>query len=668
MLGNSTEYRGSFIRGKTDIYGNWAENFSLLDELNGELVSNFLVGGALIGEKAAIYISKNAFVKRIVVISGAQIEGDIISDWNPKAEFIQSKDKGSLKTNLDFGLLQNQNMIFFPDPSFDMKYNGNITAAGGMNVSLFGGKLAYSGQMTGISQFYLGELTNFCANAYRDNPVVISAEKIILQPNSKITVDFKDSFAYSRKETALLFESNDIALNSQNRVSYVGKDNVSIGFYDNFSANIEWDKLANGAALNLIFTPTKATKLSTERTAASAVGSPLFLAVSDWNMSAVFDKINFGLNNNSDKNDWNIWLNYGSNFAASLSGLNYTAGINKNLSSQTIFGFGAHSAYPKYNSHNADVNAESLLAFIYGSKVFESKINLSLFASAGHNNYSQNRRVENEHYYSEYGGTQYILGAKIDKTISTNPQEKTKLDIFAEYEYIALDVDAYNENNEIYALKFGNSSAKTHRINIGAQANNSLAKHFNLNSKLFYSGLYGDRNLKTLVKFTQRETESIISQSDELDKHSIGASVNLNAEINDNANIGLNYMLVIGKNYSNNQIMLNFAIRINAYTNKEYNEEKNTQTVKKNNIKKQTDRIADNGTIDRNPAFKSFKAYLLNKNISGYSDKEIIMVLFDGGKLRDWVETDKNGNIANPNEIVKIINRVTKRAQEQLTK
>ncbi|MGM9529391.1 MAG: hypothetical protein ACI3XH_05265, partial [Phascolarctobacterium sp.] len=85
LLGNTVEYRGSYIK----VYYNSAtdtwENMGTLDAINGELVTNFNVNGTLKGNGAAIYISPNAYVKNINIMSGADIQGNIISQWNPNA-------------------------------------------------------------------------------------------------------------------------------------------------------------------------------------------------------------------------------------------------------------------------------------------------------------------------------------------------------------------------------------------------------------------------------------------------------------------------------------------------------------------------------------------------------------------------------------------------------
>ncbi|MCA6071815.1 MAG: hypothetical protein LE168_05590, partial [Endomicrobium sp.] len=49
--------------------------------------------------------------------------------------------------------------------------------------------------------------------------------------------------------------------------------------------------------------------------------------------------------------------------------------------------------------------------------------------------------------------------------------------------------------------------------------NYNVAKTIDLNTSVFYSSLYGNRNTNVLVRFTQDEDVSEISHGDELDKH-----------------------------------------------------------------------------------------------------------------------------------------------------
>ncbi len=98
--GAGDEYRGSYIRYKRKVktdgtmtatgdgLGNLPLNIESAavynaapDELNGAMVENYNLSGALAGGENAIYIGKNAFVKNINVNDGASIRGHIISDW-----------------------------------------------------------------------------------------------------------------------------------------------------------------------------------------------------------------------------------------------------------------------------------------------------------------------------------------------------------------------------------------------------------------------------------------------------------------------------------------------------------------------------------------------------------------------------------------------------------
>lgn len=119
-LGDESEYRGSYIRGRCFKGSN---NFKNETEyvtssgmltvgdgaLSGALVEKFDVNGTLQGEKA-IYISPNALVKEINISSGTVVKGDIISEWNPEGvEYFYTRDYGGenpyegLKPNLPVG-------------------------------------------------------------------------------------------------------------------------------------------------------------------------------------------------------------------------------------------------------------------------------------------------------------------------------------------------------------------------------------------------------------------------------------------------------------------------------------------------------------------------------------------------------------------------------------
>ena len=140
------------------------------EAINGELVTNFNVSGTLKGQQAAIYISENALVKNINILSGADIQGDIISKWNPKEIIIYNDDSENSTvntglapeldgkngyTNLTFGgkyiepanedVPNAEGSYGAVDSSFNLSYGGDILGADSIEMRIAGGTLNYSG-------------------------------------------------------------------------------------------------------------------------------------------------------------------------------------------------------------------------------------------------------------------------------------------------------------------------------------------------------------------------------------------------------------------------------------------------------------------------------------------------------------------------------------------
>ena len=95
------------------------------------LVNDFNVSGILKGTQAAIYISPNIFVDSIAIINGADIQGDIISDWNPPTN--------SDATELIFGAYFKDDINLEIDSNFNLSYSENIDSKSGIHMRVFGG-------------------------------------------------------------------------------------------------------------------------------------------------------------------------------------------------------------------------------------------------------------------------------------------------------------------------------------------------------------------------------------------------------------------------------------------------------------------------------------------------------------------------------------------------
>ncbi|WP_312973018.1 autotransporter domain-containing protein [Atlantibacter sp.] len=136
LLGNNYDYRGSYIR---TVGG---EDDELLPELDGALVDNVDITGRLAGNLAAIYISSNALVNNINVMSGAQLQGDILSEYD------QQDDDGDQRlTQLSFGLLADDQgrATDQADDDFRMRYDDDISGINNLALNAAGGVTSLNG-------------------------------------------------------------------------------------------------------------------------------------------------------------------------------------------------------------------------------------------------------------------------------------------------------------------------------------------------------------------------------------------------------------------------------------------------------------------------------------------------------------------------------------------
>ena len=111
--------------------------------LQGALVSDYHLSGLLSGKKAAIQISRNAQVQNINILQGAQIQGDIRSDYS------QRMDDGELFiTRVSFGQKADAQgrATREADPDFRLRYDGNIQGIDNLAVVIAGGTTSLNGQ------------------------------------------------------------------------------------------------------------------------------------------------------------------------------------------------------------------------------------------------------------------------------------------------------------------------------------------------------------------------------------------------------------------------------------------------------------------------------------------------------------------------------------------
>ena len=142
-LGARASYAARY---KEESYKERNYDLDLLD-IDGPLVTDFTVQGELAGQKAAISISDNAYVKNIHIGTGAQLSGDIVSRWvyddDKIMKVIDGTEMKDPKMQREYyGEDELTTCLSFEGTG--LAYGGNITGADNMRLNV-SGDLAYGG-------------------------------------------------------------------------------------------------------------------------------------------------------------------------------------------------------------------------------------------------------------------------------------------------------------------------------------------------------------------------------------------------------------------------------------------------------------------------------------------------------------------------------------------
>ena len=122
-------------------------------DVDGPLVTDFTVQGELIGNRAAIYVSDNAFVKNIHIGTGARLSGDIVSQWiydDDKIPEVQGATDEPLRLMRRQYAGDDELTTRLSFEGTGLVYGGNIIGADNMRLSVSGG-LVYGGTATVLS-------------------------------------------------------------------------------------------------------------------------------------------------------------------------------------------------------------------------------------------------------------------------------------------------------------------------------------------------------------------------------------------------------------------------------------------------------------------------------------------------------------------------------------
>ncbi|MCL1604243.1 autotransporter domain-containing protein [Succinatimonas hippei] len=248
LLGNETEYRGSYIwtyygedklSGFNEATNNWwiAEYDDNGFEITnyGALMREVNITGTIAGTAAAVYISENALVQELNVLPGASIVGDIVSKWDPNNDDITDRAKNNeevdLTTALNFGAAAGGTS--YADRKFAMTLYGSIDGFDSFDMSLTDGELTVLGHTETASLYNNGELTILGKN---EDGYVLETQKLTLSDNSLLRLPayaFVDAYSAELAGTlAMLIPQDYYSNGDEKQISVTLKYDNSSGDFN----------------------------------------------------------------------------------------------------------------------------------------------------------------------------------------------------------------------------------------------------------------------------------------------------------------------------------------------------------------------------------------------------------------------------------------------------
>lgn len=231
VVGSNFETRGSWIRTSgAEVTGDYVEHANLPSEIQGALVNSFNVAGTLAGSKAAIFISENALVERINILSGASVWGDVISEWGPNNSLIQTEHqnfsgtKDSLYTKLNFGQRQGSDGHLYNDANYDFTMFGNISGQG-IKLNHRAGRLSLAGT---VDVYEVNNDGTMALYGVDQNGYAISTTNFTNGSNATLEAGFTVDGRVTRVQTEQAQLAGTLALRPQATL-YANEQKIDLG-------------------------------------------------------------------------------------------------------------------------------------------------------------------------------------------------------------------------------------------------------------------------------------------------------------------------------------------------------------------------------------------------------------------------------------------------------
>jgi hypothetical protein len=194
-IGARFDFGGSIttLDSDIDMHSFYKDGDEYEESVRGPLVKSFDILGRLEGEQA-IFISSSAYVERVEIKNGAEIKGDIVSEWNPRALFARVQNEDTLNFNPD---TLHTKICFRGNGCF----RGNIKDKGDtLEVGLLGGSILNwdstgdVAEMTELAKFEMRRGSILCLS--ESSQFRIAAKKLLFEQGTTILVPAKKHFKF----------------------------------------------------------------------------------------------------------------------------------------------------------------------------------------------------------------------------------------------------------------------------------------------------------------------------------------------------------------------------------------------------------------------------------------------------------------------------------------
>lgn len=239
---------------------------------------------------------------------------------------------------------------------------------------------------------------------------------------------------------------------------------------------------------------------------------------------------------------------------------NLAAGFDHWFNDKFFLGAAFIGAIPEYQGPYLDVDAKNLTGVVYGGVMLPQDIELGAFMAYGKSNFEQKRRSAGQTYSADYDADNYNLGLSLGRKFEVT--EKVALRPFANYEYVRVETDGYDENAGPSSLKVDSHNQNLHFVQVGGDITYTSEEGAWISGRAYYAGLYGDTEAETEVIFAIDPRGGRYNTiSDAMDEHSLGLGLSVGLPLGEHIEFQAGYNLMLGSDSVTQQADLSLAIK-----------------------------------------------------------------------------------------------------------